>query len=42
MKPNEVAAISIQEHLKIKVTERTTNGNVTTHTSKVVMSQRVK
>jgi len=42
MKPNEVAGISTQEHLKIVVTEKTTIGNITSVVSKTVISQRVK
>ena len=38
----DTSIISVQEHLKIVVTEKNSLGNIETTVTKVVMSQRVK
>lgn len=40
--PDEVPAISVQEHLKITVSEKTLTGNLESVITKTVICQRVK
>jgi len=41
-RPDEVPAISVQEHLKITVSDKSLTGNLETVTTKTVICQRVK